>query len=519
MKKKKIIALLCGLLCLMSTGCGLRTAAEERIQFRSSDAFFVNPLIGYMQNAEESEPYTETSLVYIDLTWRELEPERGQFDWDTIAETNHLARWRAEGKHAVLRFVCDLPGAEAHRDIPDWLYAATGDGMDYDIDYGCGYCPNYANAVFREEHHRALREIGRYFSENWGAFVSYVELGSLGHWGEWHVKYSDGLPYLPKTEIRKEYVDAYTEAFPNARLLSRRSFQEMPAGTGIYNDVTGDVAETERLLRELSEGADFGSAQEEDAIKPLSDIWNSAPVGGEYTSSRSMEDMLNRDFRSTLKLIEASHTSFLGPKIPDIRGAAEDTAVMDAGEEDSDGPLSETALQSAAGSIHTSDAGQSDDNGALSATALRNARRIQGMLGYRYRVTEISISDAATDDGALATLYKQLTGQMGTAETYKSVRVTLRNDGLAPMYFDWPVKLYLVKDGDRTQCTSYPLGGLQLTKIPEDSEASAEVLIPAAELDAENTHLYLGIEDPETGKPSVQLAMDIPTLDGMYLLR
>lgn len=484
MKKKKIIALLCGLLCLMSSGCGLRTAvAEEQIRYRSSDAYFVNPLIGYMQNAEESKPYTETALVYIDLTWRELEPERGQFDWAAIAEANHLSRWRAEGKHAVLRFVCDLPGEEAHRDIPDWLYAATGDGMDYDIDYGRGYCPNYANAVFRKEHHRALMEIGSYFTENWGAFVAYVELGSLGHWGEWHVKYSDGLPYLPKTEIRKEYVDAYTEAFPNARLLSRRSFQEMPAGTGIYNDVTGNVPETERLLRELSEGADFGSAQEEDAVKPVSEIWNSAPVGGEYTSSRSMEDMLNRDFRSTLKLIEASHPSFLGPKIPDMRGAEE------------------------------------DDDRKLSETALRNARKIQGMLGYRYRVTEISISDAATEDGVWTILYKLLTGQMGTPQTYKSVRVTLRNDGLAPMYFDWTVKLYLVKNGDMQQCTSYPMGGLQLTKIPEDAETSAEVLIPTAELDAENTQLYIGIEDPETGKPSVKLAMDVPTLDGMYLLK
>lgn len=497
MIKKRIIAFLCGLLCLMSTGCGLRTAvAEERIRYRSSDAFFVNPLIGYMQNAEESEPYTETSLVYIDLTWRELEPERGKFNWDAIEKANHLTRWRAEGKHAVLRFVCDLPGEEVHRDIPDWLYAATGDGVDYAIAYGRGYCPNYTNAVFREEHHRALREIGRYFTENWGAFVSYVELGSLGHWGEWHVKYADGLPYLPKTEIRKEYVEAYVAAFPNARLLSRRSFQEMPEGTGIYNDVTGNVPETERLLRELSEGADLGSAQEENAIRPLPDIWNSAPVGGEYTSSLSMEGMLNRDFRSTLKLIEASHPSFLGPKIPDMRGTAEETAAADTGEEDEaggDGPLSETAL--------------------------RNARRIQGMLGYRYRVTEISISDAATDDGVVDTLYKQLTGQMGTPAKYKCVRVTLRNDGLAPMYFDWPVKLYLVKDGDRTKCSSYPVGGLQLTKIPEDSEASAEVLIPAAELDAENTQLYIGIEDPESGKPVVQLAMDVPTLDGMYLLR
>mgnify|MGYP004629875951 CR=1 FL=1 len=509
MKKKKIIALLCGLLCLMSTGCRLRTAtAAEWIQYRRSDAFFVNPLIGYMQNAEESEPYTDTSLVYIDLTWRELEPAHGQFDWDTIAEANHLSRWRSEGKHAVLRFVCDLPGEEAHRDIPDWLYAATGDGTDYEIDYGRGYCPNYANAVFREEHHRALQEIGRYFSENWGTFVAYVELGSLGHWGEWHVKYADGLPYLPDAEIRKEYVEAYVKAFPKARLLSRRSFQEMPEGTGIYNDVTGNVPETERLLRELSEGADFGSAQEEDAIRPLPDIWNSAPVGGEYTSSLSMENMLNHNFRNTLKLIEETHPSFLGPKIPDMRNAPEDAAAADAQNED--------PSQNAAERFHTSDAG---DDEKLSETALRNARKIQGMLGYRYRVTEISISDAPTDDEAWTILHKQLTDQMDTPQTYKSVRVTLRNDGLAPMYFDWPVKLYLVKNGNRTPYSSYLVSGLRLMKIPEDSEASTEVLIPAAELDAEKVHLYIGIEDPETGKPAVQLAMDVPTLDEMYLLK
>ena len=54
----------------------------------------------------------------------------------------------------------------------------------------------------------------------------------------------------------------------------------------------------------------------------------------------------------------------------------------------------------------------------------------------------------------------------------------------------------------------------------EDYNVSlAEVLIPAAELETENTQLYIGIEDPESGKPSVQLAMDVPMLDGMYLLR
>ena len=77
----------------------------------------------------------------------------------------------------MLRFVCDLPGKEAHRDIPDWLYAETGDGMDYDIDYGRGYCPNYANAVFRKEHHRGRsgatsRKTGAPSSPMWSSAAS-----------------------------------------------------------------------------------------------------------------------------------------------------------------------------------------------------------------------------------------------------------------------------------------------------------------------------------------------------------
>ena len=476
---KRSLLLLCSF--LLFTGCASTAsqAETERYTYQSVDTSFVNPLIGYMQNAEETQPYTEMALVYIDLTWRELEPERGIYDWDTIAAKNQLDRWRSEGKHGVLRFVCDVPGEEAHRDIPDWLYDETGDGMDYDIDYGKGYCPNYANAVFRQEHHRTLQEIGRYFSENYGDFVAYVELGSLGHWGEWHVKYSAGLPFLPKTEIRKEYVEAYAKAFPKARLLSRRSYVEMPEGTGIYNDVTGDEEETERLLRELAEGGASHSMNEEYVLKPLHEIWKTAPVGGEFTSGLPMEEMLSQNMEKTWELIEATHPSFLGPKIPDVRA----------------------------------------EDGGLSETARKNARRIQNRLGYRYRVSELQISNKDNEERLWTGVYKRLTGQEEAWRRYKQVAITLQNDGLAPMYFDWPVVLYLVKEDDFTGTKRYPIEGLKLTEISENQSATSAVQIPAEELEAENVALYIGIEDPETGEPAVQLAMDAPEVKRMYRLK
>lgn len=76
---------------------------------------------------------------------------------------------------------CDLPGDEPHRDIPDWLYEKTKDGKDYDISYGKGYSPNYANRVFIEAHAKAIAALGKRFGQD--TFFSYVELGRPGTLG------------------------------------------------------------------------------------------------------------------------------------------------------------------------------------------------------------------------------------------------------------------------------------------------------------------------------------------------
>lgn len=89
-------------------------------------------------------------------------------------------------------------------DIPDWLYAQTGDGSWYSTDYGKGYSPDYNNATFRAAHRRVLAALGEHFGTD--GFVTYVELGSLGHWGEWHIKTGEGLVPMPDEAIRDEYV-------------------------------------------------------------------------------------------------------------------------------------------------------------------------------------------------------------------------------------------------------------------------------------------------------------------------
>ena len=60
-------------------------------------------------------------------------------------------------------------------------------------------------------------------------------------------------------------------------------------------------------------------------------MWNTAPVGGEFTSAVPMERLLGAELDRTLALLSRSHATFLGPKVAwEENGAAGRTAVLGA---------------------------------------------------------------------------------------------------------------------------------------------------------------------------------------------
>ena len=251
----------------------------------------------------------------MDITWAELEPEEGQYNWESIDKENQLSRWRKEGKHIVLRFVCDVPGQEKHMDIPEWLYGKIDhEGTWYDVEFGKGFAPDYNNEEMIRYHAKAVEALGEHLGKD--GLISYIELGSLGHWGEWHVNYSAGIQRLPNEAVRKQYVVPWTGAFPDAMLLMRRPFSHASEyGMGLYNDMAGHPDETEVWLREIENGGDLTQIDEKNALISMHDFWKTAPVGGELTSSFSMEVLLETNLDQTATLIRESHTTFLGPHV------------------------------------------------------------------------------------------------------------------------------------------------------------------------------------------------------------
>lgn len=305
------------LLAIVTVGKALVMGHESGISrsFTRSEESFGNPLMGYAPGAGREEVDEDISLLYVDVTWRELEPEEGEYAWEQIEEENQFSRWRQEGKHMVFRFVCDIPRDEEHMDIPDWLYEKMGgQGSWYDMEYGRGFSPDYNSQVMVDAHKRAVNAMG----ERWGqdGFISFVELGSLGHWGEWHVNYSAGIKRLPMENVREQYVAPWIESFPQANILMRRPFSHAARyGLGVYNDMAGEPDSTGEWLGWIENGGSYSQTKEESAVVPMKECWKTAPVGGEFTSSVSMETMLETNLSQTVELIRKSHTTFLGPKI------------------------------------------------------------------------------------------------------------------------------------------------------------------------------------------------------------
>jgi len=380
-KSSPITMLLLGFFLIGIISAGIILYQEtnlQTIQYQELSGPISNPLMGWSPWATIKESNQPHTLVYADLTWRNFEPQEGYYDFDAFEKKNQFDRWRQEGKRVVFRFVADLPGKETHLDIPGWLFDKIhGNGNFYDNEYGKGFSPDYANPVFIDYHRKTLKALGDRYGKD--GFFAFIELGSLGHWGEWHT-HPDITP-LPPENIRNLYVDHYAEAFPETHLLMRRPFSiAQKLGLGLYNDMIADPIQTNTWLDWIENGGEY-SPQEGDGLSAMPNGWQSAPMGGEQTSDLSNEQIYGTYLNQTLQLLKKSHTTFIGPGSP--------YQVANGG-----------PLQVGIDQVITT-------------------------IGYRIYIDHV-----------------QMQRWIYYARNM-NIRFTLSNSGIAPMYYNWPSQIYL----------------------------------------------------------------------------
>ena len=274
-----------------------------------------NPLMGIAPDATNEAQCEKAKLVYITLTWREWEPREGEFAIDAIEEKYHIARWKQENKHAVIRFVCDEPGEDYHVDIPYWLYHRLDSGDYYDNEYGRGFSPDYADAAFKEYHARALTALAQYCNKD--NFVAFVELGSLGHGGSWSAFDNEGNSVMPPASVIYEYANLYSDSFSVPYLLAERNFDFIREnGIGLYNDYLGDLDNTNLWLDIISNDGSMETSVDNIALLPVTREGKMMPVGGDFVHTTDCEELFGNNLGDILSTVTSTNMTYIGPNVP-----------------------------------------------------------------------------------------------------------------------------------------------------------------------------------------------------------
>jgi len=146
--------------------------------------------------------------VYLRLAWSYLEPEEGRFNWEIIDRP--IQRWTALGKSISFRISCceSAPGVGT----PDWVRRAGAKGYSFG-DGGRNWEPDYGDPVFLAKLENFLKVFAERYDDQ--PYISYIDIGSVGIWGEWHSPTQKKFP----AEMLRKHIDLHAAYFKQSQLI------------------------------------------------------------------------------------------------------------------------------------------------------------------------------------------------------------------------------------------------------------------------------------------------------------
>jgi hypothetical protein len=186
-----------------------------------------------LDNGISKYPITNDSLfyafpgmdhLYLRLAWSYLEPEEGVFDWSYIDEV--VEKYVPLGYGISFRITCKetgtYPGSVGQQKdgvmyaTPVWVEKAGAKGTVTEAWGTRSWTPIWDDPVFLEKSNHFHRHFAeRYDDKPW---VRYVDIGSIGEWGEGHTSFSTKVP--PTVSEVKTHVDLHLTHYKNSQLVA-----------------------------------------------------------------------------------------------------------------------------------------------------------------------------------------------------------------------------------------------------------------------------------------------------------
>ncbi len=163
--------------------------------------------------------------LYIRLSWAYLEPQEGKFDWEVIDSI--IRKWVDHGMGISFRISCKETSTdriEQQYATPKWVMEAGAKGDYYRRGEKVGpdgpWEPIFDDPIYLEKLENFLRAFAaRYDGKPW---LRYVDIGSIGDWGEGHTSSGSRLEY--GYEQRKIHIDLHCKYFQKTQLVISDDF-------------------------------------------------------------------------------------------------------------------------------------------------------------------------------------------------------------------------------------------------------------------------------------------------------
>jgi hypothetical protein len=188
-----------------------------------SDPELVNPMRGfYRWYGGEPVPQPEPARDhYARYGWRQLEPERGRYDFSAIEQAMEEAR-RSGAKFAFR--VMAVNEFTSSVEIPAYLGTEAGGGW-CTVEGQSVWVPAWDSPAFLARAQALVEALGARF--NGDPRLGYYDMGLYGHWGEWHT--TTLCTPAASAATKRALVDMQLAAFSRSRVLMNSGASEVDA--------------------------------------------------------------------------------------------------------------------------------------------------------------------------------------------------------------------------------------------------------------------------------------------------
>ncbi|EKE37812.1 hypothetical protein ENUP19_0368G0011 [Entamoeba nuttalli] len=228
--------------CLLALVIGLAVGLSKNkdnnetiINFSKTEGFLGNPLKGFgMWYGSGNTAKLPLSIQYVRLELNKVLVGENTVNLDYLDSI--LERIKEMKTQAVIRLVLDSPSESSF--VPTYIQNKI-EMYDYNGASGAGKSPNYNDEYLLTQLEYLFKELGKKFDGD--PRIGFWQLGTYGHWGEWHTTYITDTSKKPTDETLDRIMDMALNNFRvtmcEVRVPETRS---QTRGIGFYHDMFGN---------------------------------------------------------------------------------------------------------------------------------------------------------------------------------------------------------------------------------------------------------------------------------------